>query len=236
MFKRENNVGIYLTVAFHLLLLIIFLSTRISLLIKEESSFILDFTKEELIEELARLEEKRDEIGRELDQLLADGEPIRNIAKDLSSQKGEELKDDRYKDPSKIYDEARELQERLEASRREAEAALDLEEQRPKEEQREIKEESYRGPTVLSYLLEGRKAIRLPIPVYKCVGGGEVAVSIVVNRRGVVTDLSIIEERSAKDRCIRDYALLAAKGSRFTTSDNSPERQVGEIVYRFIAQ
>ena len=29
MFKRDNNAGIYLTIAFHLLLLIIFLGVRI---------------------------------------------------------------------------------------------------------------------------------------------------------------------------------------------------------------
>ncbi len=48
MFKRDNNAGIYLTVAFHLLLLIIFLGTRIDFMLREETSFILDFSKEEL--------------------------------------------------------------------------------------------------------------------------------------------------------------------------------------------
>ena len=50
MFKKDNNAGLYMTIAVHLVLLIVLLSSRIGYLIQEESSFVLDFTKEEEIE------------------------------------------------------------------------------------------------------------------------------------------------------------------------------------------
>ena len=57
-----------------------------------------------------------------------------------------------------------------------------------------------------------------------------------VNRKGYVTGVKIIEAVSSPDQCLRDYALRAASGSRFTASQDAQERQVGEIVYRFVAQ
>src|SRR5574344_989623 len=45
----------------------------------------------------------------------------------------------------------------------------------------------YKGPSVLSWTLDGRNAFSLPIPVYKCQGGGDVSVRISVGRNGYVT-------------------------------------------------
>jgi len=76
----------------------------------------------------------------------------------------------------------------------------------------------------------------LPIPVYKCVAGGDVAVAIVVDRKGYVKNATVIPHRSSADDCLQEYAIRAAKSSRFTASADAPDRQTGEIVYRFIAQ
>ena len=92
------------------------------------------------------------------------------------------------------------------------------------------------GPSVLSYRLEGRKGQSLPIPAYKCIGGGDVTVAIIVNRKGYVVNVKVVENVSSPDICLQDYAMRAAKRSRFTASSTAPERQAGEIVYRFIAQ
>jgi len=45
-----------------------------------------------------------------------------------------------------------------------------------------------------------------------------------------------INNASSSDACLREFAVRAAKSSRFTASASSPDKQVGEIVYRFIAQ
>ncbi len=41
---------------------------------------------------------------------------------DAGAKKGSELRDDRFKNPSQVYQEAMELQKKLEASKKEAEA------------------------------------------------------------------------------------------------------------------
>ncbi len=236
MFKRENNAGLYLTVAFHLLLLIILLASRIDYLLSEESSFVLDFTKEELLKEIEKREQLKETVSKELDEILSGREAVRNVVVDESSRKGSQLKDDRFRNPNQVYDEAKRLQERLDAAKREAEANSGSDNVINPDKKEEVKKESYKGPSVVSYLLEGRKSMSLPIPVYKCVGGGDVAVSIVVNRKGYVISANVIPDRSSSDKCLGDYAVKAAKSSRFTASSSAPERQTGEIVYRFIAQ
>ena len=247
MLNRENKFGVYLTVVFHLLLLIILLASKIGSLIQEESTFILDFTQEEFLAEIARQERLKEDISRELDELLrsnpsnlrTEQSPIRNVVVDASSRSGEALRDDRNSNPTEVYDEARRLQERLDAARREAEANTgtdDVVNPQQMATQQPTNVESYKGPSVLSYTLDGRKSMSMPIPVYKCIGGGDVSVSIVVNRSGYVLSATIKTDISSTDSCLQEYALRAAKSSRFTASTTAPERQVGEIVYRFIAQ
>ena len=90
--------------------------------------------------------------------------------------------------------------------------------------------------SVISYSLDGRKAISLPVPAYKCPGGGDVSIQITVNRKGYVTAAAVIENVSTSDECIVSSAIAAAKRSRFRASASAPEKQVGEIVYRFIPQ
>ena len=97
-------------------------------------------------------------------------------------------------------------------------------------------EKPYTGPAVLEYSLEGRKAMSLPIPVYKCLGGGDVTVAIQVDRKGYVKKMAILQDFSSQDRCLQEFALRAARQSRFTASEEAPPLQPGEIVYRFIPQ
>ena len=249
MLNRENKSGIYLTIAFHLLLLIILLASKIGDLIQQENVFVFDFTQEELMAELARQEQLKEDVSRELRELLrstpAQANPIeiptsvRNVIVDESSRRGEALRDDRSSNPSEVYDEARRLQERLNAARREAEANtgtddVALPQRTPQQQPTNV--ESYKGPSVLSYSLDGRKSMSMPIPAYKCMGGGDVRVAIVVNRGGYVISATVRTDVSSADDCLQEFALRAAKLSRFTASTSSPERQTGEIVYRFIAQ
>lgn len=237
-FKDNNNAGLYLTIAFHLLILIILLVGRINYMLRNDTSFIIDFTREEMLRELERQEELKEEISAELDRLLSGNSPVRNVVTDLSSEKGEELKDDRYEDPSQVYEEARELEKKMEAAKNnvnESEDKVNTTENRSSS-QKETSQKSYKGPSVISYFLKDRKAVHLPIPVYKCIGGGDVAVAIVVNRQGEVVNATVIPDRSAQDNCLREYAIRAAKSSVFTSSAEAPSRQTGEIVYRFIAQ
>lgn len=237
MFKKDNNAGLYMTIAVHLVLLIVLLSSRIGYLIQEESSFVLDFTKEEEIERQKKEEAIKEEVSKELDDILSGRTPVRNVVVD-AGPKGRNLRDDRFKNPNQVYDEARELQKRLDAARQEAAKQQGADDVTSTTDQTksETKIETYKGPSVVSYSLEGRKSVSMTIPVYKCIAGGDVSVAIIVNRNGYVIGATVIENASAKDPCIREYAIRAATSSRFTRSSTAPEKQAGEIVYRFIAQ
>ncbi|MBN2519259.1 MAG: hypothetical protein JXB17_02045 [Bacteroidales bacterium] len=95
----------------------------------------------------------------------------------------------------------------------------------------------YKGPSTLIYEIENRTAIKLPLPVYKCEGGGVVKLAIEVNRNGNVVKAVINEYNENKDdNCILQAALSSAFASKFNHDDNAPEIQEGMIIYTFISQ
>ena len=100
-----------------------------------------------------------------------------------------------------------------------------------------VKEErKYSGPSVVSYYLEGRKASKLSIPAYRCMGAGEVTVLITVDNSGTVIAAKVDESVSSTDGCLRSFAIRAARLSRFSADAKAPARQTGNIIYQFIAQ
>lgn len=238
---KERRIGFYSTVVFHLVVIIILLATTINNIVAEETAFVLDFTGLEEMEQRVKVEEIKVKAQQEVEDLLSGRTPsgsssYRNVAVDRSS--GRNLRDDRHKNPSQVYEEARELQRKLDESRRQAlleQGSDDVAD--PLSNDNSKKSEAYKGPSVISYTLDGRKALSLPVPVYKCYGGGDVSVRITVNRKGYVVDATVIEGSStSSDGCIVRAAVDAAKRSRFRASASAPERQIGEIVYKFIAQ
>ena len=95
---------------------------------------------------------------------------------------------------------------------------------------------TYSGPSVVSYTLDGRKASHLKIPAYRCYGAGDVTVIITVNPQGQVINAQVMDAVSSTDQCLRNFAVRAARLSRFSASTTAPAKQTGEILYRFIAQ
>lgn len=236
--SKEKKAGFYTTVIFHLVVIIICLLTAIQRVASEETSFVLDFSKLEEIERIEKQEELKAQASKELEDLLsgkASSSAYRNVAVDRSSQA---LKDDRFKNPNQVYDEARELQRKLDASRAAAlrERGADDAAQASQDNLPDSNAPQYKGPSVISYSLDGRKALSLPVPAYKCQGGGDVSVQIAVNRKGYVVSAAVIESVSSSDECLVRSAVAAAKRSRFRASSSAAEKQIGEIVYRFIAQ
>lgn len=237
---KERRIGFYTTVVFHLLLIIVMLLSTIHGIVAVETSFVLDFSGLEEIEQRVKQEEIKLRAQQEVEDLLsgrATASPsVRNVVVERSS--GSNLRDDRHKDPSKIYDEAEELQRKLDESRRRAMSEQGSDDEVASLNDKEKRNgEAYKGPSVISYSLNGRKALSLPVPVYKCYGGGDVTVQIVVNRKGYVISATVLStSATSSDECIVRSAVDAAKRSRFRASSNAPEKEAGEIVYRFIAQ
>ena len=237
--NTEERAGLYITIIFHLVVIIVLLAYQIDSALKREESFVLDFSRQEEIERQKKEEIFREDISRRLDELIAaarqSGEPVRNIAVDAGAQ----LKDDRNTDADQLYKDAQRLADDLRSGQKDAieedarEETVELQTQR---KQTENEKKEYSGPSVVSYTLDGRKASHLKIPAYRCYGSGDVTVIITVNNNGQVVGAQIFEATSSDDQCLRNFAIRAARLSRFTASATAPHNQTGEIVYRFIAQ
>lgn len=234
---KDDKVGLYLTIIVHLVVVIILLTYRIHTQISRESSLVLDFTGYDERVEKERREEMKASVSEELDAMIAaarKGENIRNIAVDASAKR---LKDDRFDNPEEIYEDAKRLQEKLNRSKAQMDEASDPDDGISlKKEGENSSGEAYKGASVISYSLDGRKARYLPVPAYKCQQGGDVSVMIIVNSKGYVISAKVIESVSSPDECLRKCAVDAAARSRFSASADSRDKETGEIVYRFISQ
>ena len=245
LFFRRHQVGIYGTIIVHLLLAILFLSLKLTTISQENKNPILisfekeqinpDIVKEEVLREMAEL--KR--------QIAAfDKTDLRNASADISDKSksdNQPLSDDRDTKADKLYDEARALQEKLEAGKanlaklEEGEDAI----QEPKGQESGSKKGKVASPgkVLVNYDLGGRKAFRLPVPAYTCEGGGEVRVIIEVNKQGYVVNARVEGKSSNADECLWTSALRSAKMSRFQIIENPTASQAsGYILYRFVPQ
>ena len=237
---KDNKAGLYITVIFHLTVIIVLLLYQIDSSVRREESFVLDFSKQEEIEKRQKEEVFKEDISKRLDELIAaahsSSAPIRNIATDASRA---QLKDDRGTDAEQLYKDAAKLAQDLKNGQKDAieenavEETVEMQHQKKPADQNQ---KEYSGPSVLSYTLDGRKASHLPIPAYRCYGAGDVTVIITVNNAGQVVRAKVMEEVSSTDNCLINYAIRAARLSRFSASPTAPANQTGEIVYRFIAQ
>lgn len=236
--KKEDKAGLYTTVIIHLAVLIVLLATSLGFSLQSENSFILDFSK---LEELERLQAEVERLKQEAEfqeaiskrleaELGAAPGGYRNVAVDRAS-----LKDDRGTDADQLYKDAERLARELKGGFEVPDDGFSAN-LPSKDDGRQKEEESYSGPSVVSYYLEGRKASKLSIPAYRCMGAGEVTVLITVDNSGTVIAAKVDESCSSTDGCLRSFAIRAARLSRFSASPTAPARQTGNIVYQFIAQ
>lgn len=237
--SSEDKAGLYITVIVHLAVIIILLLTGVGAVLRKDNSFVIDFTREEAIEQRQKEEAEKlaqeafdDAIARRLDQMLSgNAASFRNVAVDRGA-----LKDDRGTDADKLYEDAARLAKELKGGFTPDEPDDSYVSVTKTQKDKDQGQKSYSGPSVVSYTLDGRKASRLPIPAYRCYAGGMVTVIIKVDPQGNVVDAKVQEEASSQDKCLRDFAVRAARMSKFSASTKAPARQVGDIVYMFIAQ
>jgi hypothetical protein len=239
--EKESKAGLYLTVIFHLTVIIVMLVYSIDTSLKREESFVLDFSKQEEIERKEKETIFKEDISKRLDEMIAAAQSsrseIKNIAVDASSST---LKDDRGTDAEQLYKDAARLAQDLKNGHKDAieedarEETVEMQHQGKSSDDSNKKE--YSGPSVVSYTLDGRKASHLKIPAYRCYGAGDVTVIITVNNAGQVVGAKVMDSISSSDQCLRNFAVRAARLSRFSASQTAPPNQTGEIVYRFIAQ
>ncbi len=240
--RRTNNwvqvhaSGILGTVAFHLLLVVIFLIVRISAERTLLESMIMMEFEEEPEEELT--EETPDP---EFERLVASylEESRSNIPVNVARQMNEELSTEKYVEEVKQELDAgrpedyQDLQERLRELEEIAQEDLIME----GEEQDSDPPEPFQGPTNIFYDLEFRYHEYLPVPVYQCEGSGIIEVMIAVDQRGRVVQAEVDKpDASFNEICLAQAARKAAMRTRFNGDFGAPVRQQGTITYHFIAQ
>ena len=233
---KADRAGLYVTVIVHLAVLIILLAAQLGRELRPENSFVLDFSKLEEIERLQQELEFKQEVNRQLEEMLAEQgvgvSPVRNIVVNRS-----ELRDDRNTDAQQLYADAERLQQELAGGFSAPDEDVADPGPRPDPQRQDPPEQAhYSGPSVLSYELEGRKASLLPIPAYRCYGEGQVKVNITVDNAGTVLIAKVAEDASSTDNCLRSFAIRAARQSKFSYAPDAPARQTGYILYQFIAQ
>jgi TonB family protein len=207
---------------------------------QENKQVVIDFVDEEELKK--QIEEKKAELKKEAHQELSKdiSYQARNIAVNEAEKEGEKNIDQMVKDIKgelNISDKQPEQKQENKIQQQEEKKA----EQSAKKADYTINEKGertfYKGATTISYSLEGRMHVYLPVPVYKCQGSGKVVVEIGVNTNGFVVSTSINRaESKITDDCLEEAAIKAALTSRFNAKATAPDKQKGRITYIFIAQ
>lgn len=243
-FDKKNIYGIMGTIIVHLILAIVFMIVKLS------SDF--KYLDQGILIDLSDLQEEIIENSNELTLPLEYGEYVDNnfhdIAVNEASLPEEKFDINEYIDQIKnemISDGDLGKDNFIDQAKQEADSDASLEyieDNQDKEEKRDEKTAAemasdYQGPTRISYFLEGRTQLKLPLPIYKCPYGGKVTLEITVNQYGNVISAEILQEESTTDDyCLYDAARKAAMNSRFNSGTNFPARQKGTISYIFTAQ
>lgn len=234
--SKDTLTGITVTVSVHLAVIVFLLFAVVRTgVFDSEQSYLLDFSKKET--PLQDKEDKRSAAEQRVEQLLRDAgvQSVRESPRNVRVDRGA-LKDDRGTDAEKLYSDAERIAREYRENMSREDGEIDVVQKQPTKIEERKETPVYQGPSVLSYSLSGRKGSYLPIPAYKCVGEGEVTVIITVDPSGRVTNAKIQDEVSSSDTCLRNYALKAARSSRFSANPGAPSRQIGNIVYSFVAQ
>ena len=231
----DNRVGLCVTIIVYLLFAIIFVSAKIGTSKRAvDETIYIDLGAVELVsEELERLKE---EVRKKSD---IDWKSIRNLSSNENAL-NENLEDEKGTDVEElnaaaeaVEKERRANQEAYERGLREANAIG--ENRNSGESSSERKDSKRKGSVTVSFSFTNpvRYSRHLVKPAYRCEGGGEVIVSVVVNQRGEVISAVVT---SGGDECMRQTAVESARNSRFDINNSAPAKQQGTITYIFIPQ
>lgn len=237
MWAYDHRVGLCVTLIAYLVLMIVFVSSRIIVGRGSRSQGIyID------LQTLAQLEQERDRLEREVrERQQADPVDWRSVQNQVSNENAldERLRDDRGTNAAALNDAAAEAERRMRANREAYEQGLAeeraLRERSGSGEDAEHRDRKVKGRVTVSFSLSNpvRTSRRLVVPAYQCEGGGEVRVHITVDRAGEVVAAKV---ESGGDGCMRETALRAARSSLFNIDRSAPARQSGTITYLFIPQ
>lgn len=233
----DHRVGLSVTIIAYLLFGIVFMGYKVASSPRANvGSMVID------LQTLDALETERDRLEAEVrrNNSKIDWNSIRNVSSNENAL-NENLRDDKGLNAAEINSSADEVEERMRSNREAYErgvaearairnSGMSGDKGDADESDRRVK-----GSVTVSFSLVNpvRYSRRLVKPAYRCEGGGEVVVNIVVNQRGEVISAQVA---SGGDECMRSTAIAAARNSLFDHNDNAPARQSGTITYIFIPQ
>ena len=232
----DNRIGLCVTIIVYLVFAIVFVSAKIGTSSRKANETIyIDLGAVEL------LEEERDRLLEEVkrNNQNIDWSAIRNTSSNENAL-NENLEDSKGSNASALNSSAeateREMKANREAYERGLREANAIGENRSQgKSNKERKDVKVAGSVTVSFSLNNpiRYSRHLVKPAYRCEGGGEVIVSIVVNPRGEVVSATV---KSGGDACMRQTAVESALNSQFDINNSAPAKQHGTITYIFIPQ
>lgn len=232
----DNRIGLCVTIIVYLVLMIVFVSAKIGTSTRKTSETIyIDLGAVEL------LEQERDRLMEEVkrNNQNIDWNSIRNLSSNENAL-NENLEDEKGTNTSALNASAeateREMKANREAYERGLREANAIGENRSQDKgDKEHKDTKRKGSVTVSFSFKNpvRYSRHLVKPAYRCEGGGEVIVSVVINQRGEVTSAWV---ESGGDECMRQTAVESARNSRFDINNSAPAKQQGTITYIFIPQ
>jgi hypothetical protein len=240
-----NNInGILGTIAFHILLLILFLSLKISYKTAPPQLIELNFEQENPQELLKKLDLEAQEKAAKMKNidLMADGLIRRNIAVNVTDKTEDEINTDKFikqfTDENKLEGFKKMLNPDQAFIKPVEKSDNQLIQQKNNENETAVgSKQIYKGPTNIYCNLEKRTAVYVPVPVYKCEGSGKIVVEITVNTVGIVIGTNILKQESnINDECLYNTALSYAAITRFNPDSQAPQKQKGSITYFFVPQ
>lgn len=234
----DHRVTICITVIVYLAIAVALLSAKIILQSRTpEPAVIVDFSDPQQLERLEEELRRAEELNKLLNEGMADNTPVRNV---ISNEHASESHDRLSRETREIFERSDEVMRDMDRNSTEYEQMLaDLS---VTHQQSDLNEEyndyKVKGRVTVSFSLAQplRHAVRLPVPAYKCSGGGTVVIDVVVSRNGDVLSASVNRSNSSSDNCMTAAALEMALRSRFNVDSSAPGRHSGTITYVFLPQ
>jgi hypothetical protein len=223
--------GILATISVHLLVLILFLLTRISdINSKRDEPLVIELDEETYRSLEQAMNEKKPEI---IEIQPLSGEDIKNIAVNTANQIEDKISTEKYIEELKQELNITDLNQQLNNSLGD-ESFIGTEAKEEKLSEVQPKNTFYKGPTRVEYHFS-RNHRFIYVPVYKCQGSGQIMIDIIVNQQGEVVSATVSSTNTSEE-CIIETALQSARISSFESDLKADPREKGTISYEFVAQ
>lgn len=228
--QRNIWTGIIGTFAFHLLLLVVFLTAKIGEVKNEHQELLtIEFSEQEY-KTIEQIIEERKPTAEPIEQLS--DQTLSNIASNTAEEMNEKISTEKYIEELMQELGMEEINPQYDNTLPD-EAAISME----NEERKENKEvRTNFGQTRIEYNVPpNRKGRYIERPIYRCQGGGTVVVLVVVDQAGYVVQAEI-QHSSSTDLCVQEMALQSAQKTEFNSDYTAAKKVEGTIKYIFVAQ